>query len=125
LRVISLLVTVPIGLLVLSFALTNRETVTLGLWPLPFTLDPPVWAMGLGALALGILLGGFVGWLAGHRGRARRRRAERRTAELGEALAAAEARAVAAEKRVAALQTTPINANAPAPAAVSIVPAVR
>ncbi len=124
-RVISLLVTVPVGLLVLSFALTNREAVTLGLWPLPFTLDPPVWALGLGALALGIVLGGFVGWLAGRGGRARRRRAERRTAELGEALATAEARAVAAEKRVAALQTTPVNANAPAATAGSIVPAVR
>ena len=117
-RILSLLVTVPVGLFVLSFALTNREAVTLGLWPLPFTLDPPVWALGLGALALGVLLGGFVGWVAGHRGRARRRRAERRTAELGEALAAAEARAAAAEKRVAALQTTPVNANAPAAAAV-------
>jgi lipopolysaccharide assembly protein A len=113
LRLLSLLITVPVALFVLSFALTNRAAVTLGLWPLPFTLDLPVWAIGLGAMALGIVVGGLVGWFAGHRGRARRRRAERRTAELGEALAAAEARAATAEKRLAAFQTTPVNANAP------------
>jgi len=46
-RYIAWIVTIPFALLLLSFAISNRELVTLGLWPLPFRIDAPVYLVAL------------------------------------------------------------------------------
>jgi len=60
--------------LVVSFALSNREEVSVLLWPIEGELIMPVWAVGLAPLALGIILGGVLGGVISlpHRMRAKR-----------------------------------------------------
>lgn len=60
--------------LVLSFVLSNRQDVTVGLWPFIGSLQAPLYAVGLAPLAFGFAFGGFLGWLGGvpHRLRAMR-----------------------------------------------------
>ncbi|HZH29011.1 MAG TPA: lipopolysaccharide assembly protein LapA domain-containing protein [Azospirillaceae bacterium] len=113
LRLLSLLVTVPLTLAVISFALSNRQETAVGLWPLPSALEMPVWFLGLSALVVGFAAGGFVSWLGGHARRVRGHRLERRVRELERTLAETEARADAAEKRLAANRP----ADAPVPSA--------
>jgi len=53
------------------FAVSNADQVTLRLWPFPTSWDAPLYAIVTGALALGLAIGVFYGWLIG--GAARRR----------------------------------------------------
>jgi uncharacterized integral membrane protein len=60
--------------LALSFALSNRQDVTVAMWPSSVSAEMPLYLVGLGPLFFGLLLGslwGVVSSLA-HRMRARR-----------------------------------------------------
>ena len=83
-RLFSWIVLVPVALAVIAFSVSNRETVVLDLWPLPFTSRPvPVFALVLSGVLVGFVWGGFSSWFAD--GKARRRaRAEARRAEAAE-----------------------------------------
>jgi|SRR5579862_6975415 len=76
-----------IALILLVFAITNRQTMTLDLWPLPLAFDWPVCVVVLMTLAFGFLVGEFVAWLNGHRWRREARRLKRRVEELERDLA--------------------------------------
>jgi lipopolysaccharide assembly protein A len=84
-------VVVVVAAVLASFAASNREAVSLALWPLPFAADLPLYLAMLGMLAVGLLLGAFAVWVgaAGRRREARRR--NRRIAALERELAAAKA----------------------------------
>jgi lipopolysaccharide assembly protein A len=86
-----------------SFAASNRESVTLGLWPLPVVADLPLYIAVLGALLIGAVLGAFGTWIAGGRRRRETRRRARRIAALERELAAAQALIPAATERPPAL----------------------
>jgi len=73
------------------FAASNRESITLGLWPLPFVLDVPLYLAILGALLIGFIVGVLAAWIAGHRRRREIRRRGRRIAALERELAARQA----------------------------------
>ena len=79
-RYIAWIVTIPFALLLLSFAISNREAVTLGLWPLPFRIDAPVYLVALLPLLLGVVIGGLVLWFARFATSLRMRRLETRLA---------------------------------------------
>ncbi len=114
-RFIALIITVPIAVAAVLFAISNRGVVTLSLWPLPFTLDAPVYLATLVALAVGFLAGGIVAWNAQRRYRRRARRSTDRVSYLERELKETQARAAAAEKRLAE-QTRPVSgASLPAP----------
>jgi len=51
------------ALAVMAFAVMNREPVPLSWSPLHPPLDVPVFAFGLGLMALGFFLGSFITWL--------------------------------------------------------------
>jgi putative membrane protein len=53
------------------FAASNRETVALALWPLPFVVELQLYLAILGALLIGFVAGAFATWIR----RLRRRRA--------------------------------------------------
>jgi len=75
-RHVSWTVTLPLTVAVVVFALANRGDVTINLWPLPWTVDLPVFLVVLGCLLAGFLAGGAVMWLsAGPRRREGRRAA--------------------------------------------------
>lgn len=102
LRYLSWIVTVPLGIIVILFAVSNRELVVLTLWPLPFELEMSLFLPVLGALVIGFVAGGAIAWWSGGRYRRLARRQNSRlkslTAEV-EALRASTSQAEEAETR--------------------------
>ncbi|MGL4975004.1 MAG: LapA family protein [Bosea sp. (in: a-proteobacteria)] len=63
------LVLVPVALVIVMFCIANRQVVRVSLDPLSrdaplLSYDLPLFAIVLGALAVGILIGGTASWLA-------------------------------------------------------------
>jgi len=79
-RRFSWLVTLPLLVVAVVFAVANRQTVPVRLWPLRIELELPLFLLVLGALGLGLLAGMVAGWL-GAGGARRRAREERARAE--------------------------------------------
>ena len=73
------------------FAVSNRAAVSLGLWPLPFILELPLYLAILAVLLIGFVAGALASWIAGRRGRREGRRRGRRIAALERELAATQA----------------------------------
>ncbi len=88
-RLLSWIVTAPIALLVIVFAVSNLDKVTLHLWPLPFDMTIWIWALTLIELFVGFLLGAIVTWIADRRRRRETRLLNRRVTELEQQLAIA------------------------------------
>jgi hypothetical protein len=99
-RYLSLIITVPIVLIAVSFSVTNRELLTLGLWPLPFTLEIPAFLAILVGLVGGFVVGGLVVWLGQGRYRRRARMEAARSTRLERDIDAANARQRAAEQKL-------------------------
>ena len=74
---IGIVIFVPLAVIIGIFAVENRAPLALEIWPLPglHEMWASVWILGL--LAIGLILGMSVGWLAGIGWRRRARRAER------------------------------------------------
>ena len=81
-RLIGWLLALPVSLLAAVFAVANRHDLRLQLWPLPWSLDLPVYLAVLVPLVLGMVRGGLAVWLAGHRTRAAARHHRRRAESL-------------------------------------------
>ena len=64
------------------FAMSNRETVGLSLWPLPFVVELRLYLAILAALLVGFVLGAAATWVAGRSRRRESRRRGRRLAVL-------------------------------------------
>ena len=86
-KLISFCITFPVTLIVVLFAVSNREWVSMELWPLPGALDAPLYLIFLVAVAAGFVLGGAIAWSGelGHKMRANR--AEKRADDLERELA--------------------------------------
>jgi uncharacterized integral membrane protein len=101
-RYLSWIITLPLGILVISFAVSNRDAVALMLWPLPSGLEMPIFLPVLGALVAGFVAGGAIAWWTGGRYRRLARRQsgqlKRQKAEL-ETLRAREAESADARDR--------------------------
>jgi hypothetical protein len=78
------------------FAVSNRQTALIELWPLPVRAELPLYLLVLGTLVVGFVVGQLVTWIAGWRWRREARRSRERIAMLERELAAERAqRAVA------------------------------
>ena len=84
---LSWIVTLPVTLVVVVFAVANREEVALSFWPLPWSAGLPIWLIVLGCLLAGFLLGATVAWLSGGPRRRRARQTAERARELARQLA--------------------------------------
>lgn len=71
------IITLPIALLVILFALMNRQEVVLSLWPLPWDISAPLFLFTLGAIVFGFLFGAVVTWISGSATRQKLRAAHR------------------------------------------------
>jgi len=61
-RVLAWLVGLPLTIIVVLFAVSNRHSITIGFWPLEDGIEAPAFLIGLVPLALGLLIGaGFAG----------------------------------------------------------------
>ncbi|MFA5040992.1 MAG: LapA family protein [Bdellovibrionales bacterium] len=63
--------------LVLSFALSNKQDVVVTMWPFKDSLQTPLYAVALVPLALGFLLGTIQGWIANFSFRMKARKASK------------------------------------------------
>ena len=71
-----------------SFAASNREAVSLALWPLPLALEVPLYLAMLAAMLIGFVAGALSAWAGGRRWRREARRRARRITALEHELAA-------------------------------------
>ncbi len=110
-RVLYWLAILAVAVVLGVFAVANRETVSLGLWPLPFVVALPLYLVVFAAVLAGFLSGALTAWAAG----ARRRRELRRCRRRGEALAR-ELAATQSQLNLAQRDTAQRNDPAEAPA---------
>ncbi|MFH1805902.1 MAG: LapA family protein [Pseudomonadota bacterium] len=73
-RILYWVISIPLAILLTIFAVSNRQTVTLSLWPLPYEIDMPLFAPVMLALVAGLGIGLVFEWLVmgKHRRAARR-----------------------------------------------------
>lgn len=79
------------AIVLVVFAVSNRASVSLGLWPLPDLVELPLYLVILGALLAGFLAGELAAWVSGRHWRREVRRSARRIATLERELDAARA----------------------------------
>ena len=85
-KIVFWVVMVPVAVLVTVSAIANRGIVAVDLWPFPFVVEAPIFALVLLSGLAGFLVGAFVAWVSG--GKARRRvrlKAAEADARAGEA----------------------------------------
>lgn len=93
-RLIAWIVALPLVVLAMVFAVANRHSVRLDLWPLPWGVDMPAYLAVLGALVLGIAIGLAAMWLSGHGVRSAARTNRRRAESLARQLEAERSKSV-------------------------------
>jgi uncharacterized integral membrane protein len=94
-----------VALILILFAVSNRETVSLSFWLLPgAAVQLPLYLLVLGTLVFGFVVGELVGWIGGWRWRREARRGRERIAMLERELEAAQAQHRDAPVPVAAVR---------------------
>lgn len=104
-RLLRWIIGLPLAVLVVLFALSNRQTTTVALWPFEDGLAMPVYLVVLLPLLAGFLVGFLIAATRGFKHRRAARAETRRAAALERELDAARA----------ASQTTPLASSAPPP----------
>ncbi len=87
-RAVYWAVTLAAAAVLSLFAASNREAVSLGLWPLPFLVGVPLYLVAFGAAILGFLTGALAACIGGAHRRRELRRCRRRSEALARELAA-------------------------------------
>ena len=77
-KYLSWILTVPLAIVAVVFAISNRAGTTLNLWPLGITVEAPLFILVLGSALVGLIVGGFIAWLSAGATRQRRRAAVHR-----------------------------------------------
>lgn len=85
LRILTWIIGLPIAIAAIGFAVANRQTITLDLWPLPYAVGISVYLTVLGSLAVGLILGLLIGGTAAGARAARRAREAESRARVAEA----------------------------------------
>ena len=93
----AILILIPLGIVIVMFAVANRETITVSFDPFDtvnpaFALKTPLYALIFVLVGLGVVIGGIAAWLKQHKWRARARRAEAEARDLRSRLDAVEPR---------------------------------
>jgi lipopolysaccharide assembly protein A len=70
------------ALLLVLFAVSNREPVSVGLWPLPDTVGLPLYLVVLATLLVGFAVGELVAWVGSWHWRREARRSREKIATL-------------------------------------------
>lgn len=86
-RIVTWLVALPVGIVVVALAVANRRAVTVALDPFrpddpALSVSLPLFLVALGALILGVLLGGGAVWFGQHKYRKAARAGRREAARL-------------------------------------------
>ena len=86
-RIIAALILVPLAVVIIAFAVANRQIVTVSLDPFSSehpaaSLTLPLFALIIVLLVIGVLIGGIAAWLRQTKWRRTARRLEREIADL-------------------------------------------
>jgi uncharacterized integral membrane protein len=86
-KVITLLILVPLAFVFAAFAVANRQTITVSLDPFDqahpaFTIALPLFALLLGVLVAGVVIGGVAAWMRQSRWRRAARLAQSQAREV-------------------------------------------
>jgi uncharacterized integral membrane protein len=111
-KIIAAVILVPLAVVIIAFAIANRQIVTVSLDPFSAehpaaSLTLPLFALVIVLLVVGVLIGGIAAWLRQSRWRRAARRLEREIADLHIEIEAL--------KRTAGISGTSVNAPAAAP----------
>jgi lipopolysaccharide assembly protein A len=87
-RILGRLVVLACAVILILFAISNREAVSLALWPFPFLVETPLYLFFFLSLLAGGLLGASAAWFAGRDNRRELRRRRRRIEALERELSA-------------------------------------
>lgn len=109
-KVVFGIFSVIIVIFTIDFVMSNGQPVAFGSWLLPWQAEIPAGLAVLCALALGLLVGGFLTWGSGSRARRRARHAERRVEALERELGNLARRAEAAEREAITMALPPPSA---------------
>ena len=96
-KLVTAVILVPLGIVIVMFAVANRTTITLSFDPFDtvnpsFALQMPLYGLIFALVGLGVLVGGVAAWLKQHKWRSRARRAEAEARDLRSRLDATETR---------------------------------
>ncbi len=87
-KLLTWIVLPPVALGIIAFAIANRGDVVVNLDPLPWAFAAPLYVVARASVFVGLLAGAAAAWSSGSKwrrlARAKRREAERLTAELGQ-----------------------------------------
>ena len=83
----NLLAGLPIALLVMAFAGSNRADVVVRMWPFPIESHIPLYIVALGFALLGFILGSLATWWNARKSRQESRRRRKRIRQLEKSLA--------------------------------------
>ena len=86
-RLLNTIIAVVVALLVVLFAVSNRQPVTVEVWPFPFQLSLGLYAVILLAVLVGFIAGAIGAWLIGRPRRRERRRLRTQVRDLEQSLA--------------------------------------
>jgi uncharacterized integral membrane protein len=93
-----------VAVVLILFAISNREHVTLSVWLLPgAAIEMPLYLLVLGTLLLGFVVGELTGWIGGWRWRREARRGRERIAMLEREIEVERTRRAAAASQVATI----------------------
>ncbi len=86
-RFINSVIAVVVAVLIILFAVSNRQAVVVEIWPLPYQLSLSLYAVILLAGVVGFFVGIVAQWLMGHEKRRELKRLRRQVGDLEESLA--------------------------------------
>ena len=121
-KIIAAVILVPLAVIIIAFAVANRQIVTVSLDPFSAehpaaSLTLPLFALVIVLLILGVLIGGIAAWLRQSKWRRTARRLEREIADLHIEIEAL--------KRTAGVSSTSVNAPAAVPEPLQLRPPAR
>jgi len=99
----SWIVLAIVAVVLILFAVSNREAVSVGLWPLPALVELPLYLVLLATLLVGFIVGELAAWVRGWRWRREARRGRERIAALEREIDAQRAQRVAIRGPVAVI----------------------
>jgi uncharacterized integral membrane protein len=112
-RRFSYILTVPLAVILVLFALDNRDTLVVSFWPLPWMAAMPAFLALFLALLIGFFAGAAAIWLSGAKARRRARDLADTARAQGHQIAEHERRQ--AESRAAQGAASPATASLPPP----------
>jgi len=102
-RLANWAISIPLTLLIILFAVSNRGPVDIGFWPTTYEITVPIYALALVMIVVGFVLGGTLVWTEATGDRVRARRYRKKSEALAEDLEKTKMRATEAEVALNAL----------------------